>query len=127
RIGVPRVDQRVEPSGARPLVEHAEVDLVELDVDPHGAKLLLQEARVLTAHGAGRGHEQPEGERMRVAVADPVPVGIGPAQPRERPRGARAVVRELAGLGVPGTGVLRHRAGRDLGMVAENYVELYSA
>src|SRR2546423_872354 len=32
RVGVPRVEDGIEPAGAGPLVEQAEVDLVELDV-----------------------------------------------------------------------------------------------
>src|SRR5207237_1291753 len=101
RVGVPHGDERIEPAGMGPLTEYAEVDLVELDVDSHGAKLLLQESRVLAAPGTGGGDEQPEGERMTVAIADAVAVRVGPAQPRERARGAGAVVRELTGLGVP--------------------------
>src|ERR1041384_2480009 len=100
RVGVPHGDEGVELAGAGPFTEHAEVDLVELEVDPHGAKLLLQESRVLATDRAGRGDEQPERERMPITIADAVAVRVGPAQPRERAGGAGAVVRQLAGLGI---------------------------
>src|SRR6266436_8225757 len=65
RVGVPRVQEGVEPARASALVVQAEVDLVELNVHPGDPELLLQEPRVLPPDGTRRRQEQPEGERDR--------------------------------------------------------------
>src|SRR5204862_5562217 len=101
RFGVPHVEERVEPAGARALVVQAEVDLVELNVHAGDPELLLQEARVLAADGTRRREEQSEGEGAAALVADAVAVRVGPAGSGEQSRRLATVVGQLMDLRVP--------------------------
>ena len=107
----------------RPVHEHAVLDLVDADLRPDCAELLLEQASVLPAWGAGRGDEQSEGELHAVSVADPVTVRVAPAPRREQAGGLRGVVRKLARLGIPDPRPLGHRTRGDLPEVSEHALQ----
>src|SRR2546422_5815109 len=94
-----------------------------LDFGADGPEGLLQQAGVQATARARRGEEDAERELLAGAVAHAIRVRVDPAEPGEQPGRLRAVVRQLACLGVPDPGELRDRAGRDLGEIAEHVAQ----
>src|SRR5205823_13039596 len=100
------------------LVEHAELDFVELHVRADATELVLQEPGVLPPQLARRRYQDAERQRLTVPVPDAVAVRVAPAEPRERSPGLRRVVRQVPRLGVPDRPAADERPGRDLRAVA---------